>query len=93
MAEGIKINNVAIGESHQFGYNTESSINGDIGSLLTKLMKDPKVVIVIYNWNTGVAYTKSGFNLNISSDIQQANGYTTFVLKSKIIEDYGQHEM
>ena len=79
----VKINNVAIGESQQYGYSTANS-NGDIGGLLSKLSQDPKVVVVIYNWTTNIAYTKSGFNLTVSGDYALANGYTTFVLNSKV---------
>ena len=84
----IKINNVAIGESKNYGYSTANSVKGDIGGLLSNLSQDPNVVVVIYNWNTGIAYTKTGFNLSVSSDYQQANGYTTFVLQSKVSQFY-----
>ena len=85
--EWLKINNVGIGESRQYGFSEENS-NGDIGGLLDRLKNHNKIVVVIYDWNTNKAFTKSGFNLSSSSDIKQLPGYTTFVLKRRINEFY-----
>jgi mannan endo-1,4-beta-mannosidase len=83
----IKIDGVAIGESNKYGYTSINS-NGDIGGLLNKLSQDPNVCCVVYNWSNYIGYVKTGFNLNVSSDYKLANGYTTFVLKSKIPSYY-----
>lgn len=82
----VKINNVAVGETSIYGYNTYNG--NDIGSLLTRLAQDPKIVCVIYNWSNGTAYAKSGFNLNNTGDYKAAPGHTTFILKSKIPQYY-----
>lgn len=75
----IKINNVAIGESHIYGYKT---IINDIGAILNNV--DSNTTCVIYNWSNNTGYLKTGFNLNDKADYQIANGYTSFILKSKI---------
>lgn len=85
-ANWIKINNVAVGETSIYGYNTYNS--KDIGALLNRLAQDPKIVCVIYNWSNGTAYAKSGFNLSNTGDYKSASGYTTFILKSKIPQYY-----
>jgi hypothetical protein len=79
----LKINNVAIGESHQYSYSVVNS-NGDIGGLLNKLSQDNNVVCVVYNWTNHTGYVKTGFNLNTTTDYKIANGFTTFVLTSKV---------
>jgi mannan endo-1,4-beta-mannosidase len=83
----IKIDGIAIGESKMYGYTSVNS-NGDIGGLLNKLSLDSNVTCVVYNWNNYTAYVKSGFNLSDPSDYKLANGYTTFVLKSKVPNYY-----
>lgn len=83
----LKINNVAIGESSIYGYNVVNS-NGDIGGLLNRLSQDLNVTCLVYNWANNTGYVKTGFNLNVSSDYKLLNGYTTFVLKSKISRYY-----
>lgn len=83
----VKIDNVAIGESSKYSYTTVNS-NGDIGGLLEKLSHDLNVTCVIYNWKNHVAYVKSGFNLGIKSDSKLINGFTTFVLNSKVPKYY-----
>lgn len=86
-SEWLKINNIGIGESRQYGYSEENS-NGDIGGLLDRLRKDPNVVVVIYDWNTNKAFVKSGFNLDVPSDIKPLQNYTTFVVKSQVPKYY-----
>jgi hypothetical protein len=81
----IKIDNVAIGESREFGYDTTNS-NGDIGKLLNNI--DKNTTCVIYNWNNHAVYLKTGFNLNNCNDYKLAQGYTSFILKSKIKDYY-----
>ena len=80
--EWIKINGVVMGESKRFGYKSVQS--RDIGGLLDNLITDPNVTCVLYNWQTGNAYTKTGFNLNDSSDYNHNSSYTTFIVKNKI---------
>lgn len=82
----VKINNVAIGDSHQYGYKIIQNTN--IGQLLNYALSDSNIVCVVYNWATGTAYTKIGFNLNVNSDSNSAPGYTTFIVKSKISNFY-----
>ena len=82
----IKINNVAVGESRMYSYNEYNS--KDIGGLLNRLKGDNNITCVVYNWNTGVGYAKTGFNISNSGDYKTASGYTTFILKSKISQFY-----
>lgn len=78
----IKINGVVLGESKKFSYKT--SWSRDIGSLLDTLSKDSQITCVLYNWKTGDAYTKTGFDLTDRSDYNRNSEYTTFILKRKI---------
>ena len=78
----VKINNVALGETSMYGYNEYNS--KDIGALLNRLKQDTNITCIVYNWDTGVAYAKTGFNLSNVGDYKIASGYTTFILKSKI---------
>ena len=81
----IKIDNVGVGESSKYGYGT--LVSSDIGGLLDKCLADPKIVVVIYEWKTGNAYIKTGFDIDkngIPTDVKIANGYTSFIVKSRI---------
>lgn len=80
--EWIKINGVVLGESRKFSYKV--SWSRDIGTLLDTLSKDPAITCVLYNWKTGDAYTKTGFDLTDRNDYARNQEYTTFVLKHKI---------
>ena len=82
----VKINNVAVGETSMYGYNEYNS--KDIGALLNRLKQDTNIVCIVYNWDTGVAYAKTGFNLSNVGDYKIVSGYTTFILKSKISQYY-----
>jgi mannan endo-1,4-beta-mannosidase len=81
--EWVKIDNVAIGEESGWGYAVKNS-NNDIGGLLDRCRSDPKIVAVVYDWNSGNAYCKSGFNLNVKGDYQYKVNFSTFVLKSRV---------
>jgi mannan endo-1,4-beta-mannosidase len=78
----IKINGVTLGESNVYGYKTVQ--NKNIGQLLSSLITDSEVKVVVYNWNTGVAYVKTGFNLNVNSDSKVNSSYTSFIVKSRV---------
>jgi hypothetical protein len=80
--EWVKINGVVLGESKKFSYKT--SWSRDIESLLDTLSKDPNITCVLYNWKTGDAYTKSGFDLTNRSDYTRNPEFTTFILKRNI---------
>src|SRR6476620_7428489 len=77
----IKIDNVVMGNSPQFGYKTVTE--RDIGKLLYDESKDESVVCLLYNWDSGICYVKTGFDLNNESDYSNAIGYTTFIVKSR----------
>ena len=83
--EWIKIDNVTIGESPQYGY---TSLNTkDIGGLLDKSLGDQKITVIIYEWATGKAYTKTGFNVDkngIPTDVKSIKGFTSFIVKSRV---------
>ena len=78
----IKINGIVLGESKKFSYKV--SWSRDIGTLLDTLSKDPAITSVLYNWKTGDAYTKIGFDLTDRNDYARNPDYTTFILKHKI---------
>ena len=80
-AEWIKINNVVLGESPKYGYTSYQS--KDIGGLLDSVVKDSRVVVLIYEWSTGKAFAKSGFEVNNTQDCFAKTGYTSFVVKSR----------
>jgi hypothetical protein len=75
--EWIKINNVVMGELPEFGYKTFWS--RDIGNLLDSIFPDNNISCVLYNWNTGYAYTKTSFDLNNINDSNYNPDYTTFI--------------
>lgn len=81
----VKIDGVAIGESPQFSYTTFK--NNSIGNLLDSLVSDNKTVVVIYEWKTGKAYIKSGFNLSSKSDQKVNAEITSFVFKSRVTQN------
>jgi mannan endo-1,4-beta-mannosidase len=77
-----KINNVVLGEQHMYGYQTFNS--KDIGALLDMCYKDNNIVAVVYDWVTGNAFCKTGFNLNVQGDYLYKQNYTSFVVKSRV---------
>jgi mannan endo-1,4-beta-mannosidase len=83
--EWIKIDNVTVGESPQYGY---TSLNTkDIGGLLDRSLNDQKITVIIYEWATGKAYTKTGFNVDkngIPTDVKSIKGFTSFIVKSRV---------
>ena len=78
----VKIDGVCLGESSKFGYTNTTS--KDIGAILDKMIKDQKVVAVVYNWKTGQAFAKSGIDINDANDSKINQEYTTFVIDSRI---------
>lgn len=78
----IKIDRVVLGESLQYGYKV--IMGTDITAILNTCLADPKVVAVVYNWSAGVAYIKSGFNLNNTNDSAVNASYTTFVVLDRV---------
>lgn len=81
-----KINQITIGESHQFGYDTKNS--KDIGSLLQQCYYDHNIVAVIYNWKTGDAFLKNGFDLSNPGDYKVNQDYTSFVIKERVKPEF-----
>jgi hypothetical protein len=80
--EWVKISGVVLGESKKFSYKV--SWSRDIETLLVSLSKDPNITCVLYNWKTGDAYTKTGFDLNDKTDVARNPEFTTFILKRNI---------
>lgn len=76
----IKINNVVLGESSAFGY--KHVINDNITNLLNTSITDTNIVVINYEWKTGNAYIKSGFDITDSNDYKINNNYTSFILAS-----------
>lgn len=85
MSAYIKIDNVVIGESQEFGY--KSVFTKDIGQLLKDCLTDSSVVAILYNWNGKVGYLKKGFKLAVASDSAKKSGFTTFIVKDRISSD------
>jgi len=77
----IKINNVVLGESPKYGYASYQS--NDIGGLLDRVVGDSRVVVIIYEWKTGKAFAKTGFEVNNPKDCFAKSGYTSFVVRSR----------
>lgn len=78
----VKISGVVLGESKNFSYKV--SWSRDIETLLISLSRDPNITCVLYNWKTGDAYTKTGFNLGDKNDYKRNPEFTTFILKRNI---------
>ena len=77
-----RIDNVTIGESEKYSYNT---FDGPvIDQVLDSAFENNEVVAVLYEWATGKAYAKTGFNLDIVSDSKSNPGFTTFVVKNRV---------
>jgi mannan endo-1,4-beta-mannosidase len=78
----IKIDGVAIGESSQFGYNTQ---NGQIGDLVNTALGDSNIVVIVYDWANSVGYFKSGFDYKNPSDSNSDNkaDFTSYIIKSR----------
>ncbi|KAI8822279.1 glycoside hydrolase superfamily [Chytriomyces cf. hyalinus JEL632] len=73
-----------MGESRKFGYSVMVAGPGGIGTLLEKAIQDPKIVAIVYNWETQTAFTKSGFRLSDPTDSALNSKFTTFLVKSRI---------
>ena len=86
----FKINGIVLGNSPQFGYTSTHS--NDIGRLLDECKKDPRVVVVLYNWSNGNAYIKTGFNLNAESDYKKDPLYTAFIIESRVKAEFLKRE-
>lgn len=86
-----KINRVVLGEQHVFSYVFKTS-ERDIGGLLDRCSTDPNIVAVVYDWSTGNAYCKTGFNLNSQDDYKYQDNFTTFVVKSKVKSCWLPHQ-
>jgi mannan endo-1,4-beta-mannosidase len=82
MNNWITINNCVLGNSSQFGY--QSSITTNITNSLSTFLQDPKIVVVLYNKNTGECYTKTGYDLGNKSDFDVNNSFTAYVAYSRI---------
>ena len=74
-ANWIKINNVALGQSDKFCHQVIQHF--DVGNLLDTV--DKETVVVVYNWHNGIAFTKTGFDINDHNDSALNVGYTSFV--------------
>jgi mannan endo-1,4-beta-mannosidase len=75
----VKIDNVTVGDT--FEYTSYKSY--DIGKLLDTVMIDSKVQVLLYKWDTGEAYSKTGYNFTNGSDTKLNPGFTSFIKKVK----------
>ena len=78
-SEWVKVNGVTIGDTFTY----ESYNSKDIGTLLDTVIKDTKVVALLYNWKTGDAYSKTGYDFNNTSDTKLNSDFTSFIVKSR----------
>lgn len=81
----IKIDNVVCGESRQYGHK---EVANDIGSVLDKYVSDPNTVVVNYDWVHNKAFLKTGFNPKIGNDCTTKIGYTVFIKKNRITNEF-----
>lgn len=78
----IKINGVVLGESSKYSY--KSVYSRDISKLLNNVLSDTNVVCVLYDWKSGNAYMKTGYNFSDPLDYKHNPNFTTYIIKSKI---------
>lgn len=78
----IKINSVVLGESNIYSY--KSVYSRDISTLLKDSLLDSKIICILYDWKSGNAYMKTGYNLHDNSDYKYNKDFTTYIVKSKI---------
>jgi hypothetical protein len=79
----VKIPGVAIGESSQFAYKSVPCTK--VWELLDTIIEDLSVTVINYNAEAGVAFFKTGFDINVKGDVIKNPKYTSFVLKSKLV--------
>lgn len=75
----LKINNVTTGESPEFAVRQVT--NSNVGQLLDSVTNDTTVSVVNYNWSTGTAFLRSGYNTKKPTDSKFNDGWVTFVKK------------
>jgi mannan endo-1,4-beta-mannosidase len=75
----LKIDDVAVGESPCFSYKSLTS--RDIGSILSSLFSDESVALIVYEWESGKAFLKTGLDINDARDSVHKRGVTTFIAK------------
>jgi mannan endo-1,4-beta-mannosidase len=80
-ANFIKIDNVAVGDSQKYGYDTKKGV---IGEMINIALGDPKIVVVIYDWSSNTGYFKSGFDIDDNADSKSVPGFTSYIVKSRI---------
>lgn len=73
----LKLDGVVIGDN--FTYRSYKST--DIGGLLDQVRGDPNVAVLLYNWKTGDAYSKTGYDFTNSSDTKVNADFTSFIVK------------
>lgn len=81
----IKIPGVVLGESHKFSYKSAPCTK--IWELLNTVIDDLKVTVINYNEEKGIVFFKTGFDVNVDGDVLKNEKYTSFILKSKLIEN------
>jgi hypothetical protein len=79
----VKIPDMAIGESSQFAYKSVQCTK--IWELLDIIIEDLSVTVINYNAEVGIAFFKTGFDINVKGDVIKNPKYTSFVLKSKLV--------
>ena len=79
----LKIENVVLGESSQFSYKSVPCTK--IWELLNTVIDDLTVTVINFNEEKGIAFFKSGFDVNVEGDVLINEKYTSFVLKSKLV--------
>jgi len=57
----------------------------DIGRLLDRLVQNPNVTVVSYDWKSQRVFIGSAFDLNDPSDTIQNQGFTTYVKRRRAV--------
>ncbi|KAJ3139118.1 hypothetical protein HK100_011883 [Physocladia obscura] len=84
----VKINGVVLGETEQFKHAAIHSFDGNIGRILIESLQDSRIIVVLYNWSTKTAYTKTGFRLADPKDCLSNPEFTAFIAPSRITPEF-----
>lgn len=81
LQDWIKIDGVILGQSSLLRLEHTK----DIGSYLRAAAREPNVVAVAYQIQTGKVYVSSGINTKDGVDTKSNGGFTTYILRNKAL--------
>lgn len=88
MENWLVIDNFVLGNTSKFGYQT--STTNDIQFSLSTFLKDPQIVVVLYDKKSGTCYTKTGYDMTSQGDYANNNDYTCYIVKSRLVGGDGK---